>query len=101
MLCEGDLKLSHLKHGGETTVLGQLVLVVPSPVGPGWDGCNGWMILENSFLKIYISFVLFNVVEPGNSTSVCNGVVELAAEQPSWKLVHLHLQLFHLVSILN
>jgi len=50
-----------LQHGGDATVLGQLVLVVPPPVSPG-DG-----------------------------TAVCNGVVELAAKQPSWELVDFHL----------
>jgi len=52
---------SQLQHGGESTVLGKLILVVPPPVGPG------------------------------DSASVCNWVVELAAEQPGGKLVDLNL----------
>ena len=36
-------------------------------------------------------------IKPGDGTAVCNGVVELAAKQPSWELVDFHLDFSHFV----
>jgi len=54
-----------LEDGGQPAVLGQSVLVVPAPVSPG------------------------------HGAPVSHGVVELAAEEPGWELVHLHLAKGH------
>ena len=82
-------------------MLGKLILVVPPPVGPAVKEVLALLYHSNltpSSQKLdFKDFLCSQVgVSPGDSASVCNWVVELAAEQPGGKLVDLNLRAFSL-----
>ena len=87
-------------------MLGKLILVVPPPVGPAVQEVLALLYHSNltpSSQKLdFKDFLCSQVgVSPGDSASVCNWVVELAAEQPGGKLVDLNLRAFSLHFLLD